>query len=324
MGVIGPMNFAALDLNLLRLFDAMMLELNTTRTGERVGLSQPAVSSALGRLRHIVGDELFVREGNRMVPTQRALLLHEPIREALRRMEDALAAVARFDPAAATQTFRISGSDYFSTLLMPRLAAAVMPEAPGVTLQMLDHPASEIVALLEGGAVDLAVDVAFDAPEWVCSRRLFQSFTVSVASKRHPLLVKAGVRPGHRIPPEVFCAIPQVLMSMDGSRTGTIDAVLAGRGLQRRVAVTVPHFQAAAQVIGQAGLLGSLPVHFALPMAELLGLELYLPPHDPPFVDVTLFWHRRVDGNGANAWLRDQIVKAFDFAPLKLTEPLTL
>jgi DNA-binding transcriptional LysR family regulator len=324
MEVIGPMNFAALDLNLLRVFDAMMLELNTTRAGERVGLSQPAVSSALGRLRHIIGDELFVREGNRMVPTQRALLLREPIREALRRMEDALAVVARFDPTAATQTFRISGSDYFSTLLMPRLAAGVMSEAPGVTLQMLDNPSSEVVPLLGDGAVDMAVDVSFDVPEWVCGRRLFQSFTVSVASKHHPLLAKAGIRPGHRIPPDTFCAIPQVLMSMDGSRTGTIDAVLAERGLQRRVAVTVPHFQAAAQVIGHAGLLGSLPVHFALPMAELLDLDLYLPPYDPPIVDVTLFWHRRVDGNAANAWLRDHIVKAFDFAPLKMTEPLSL
>ncbi len=146
------MNFAALDLNLLRVFDAMAIELNTTRTGERVGLSQPAVSSALGRLRQILGDELFVREGNRMVPTERALALREPVRLALRQMEDALAAVARFDPASATQTFRISGSDYFSILLMPRLTAAVMREAPGVTLQMIDHPSAEAVRLLgEGG-----------------------------------------------------------------------------------------------------------------------------------------------------------------------------
>jgi DNA-binding transcriptional LysR family regulator len=324
MGVISPMNFAALDLNLLRVFDAMMLELNTTRAGERVGLSQPAVSSALGRLRHIVGDELFVREGNRMVPTQRALMLREPIREALRQMEDALSLVARFDPVTATQTFRISGSDYFSTLLMPRLAAAVMPEAPGVTLQMLDHPSSEVISLLGDGAIDMAVDSRFDVPEWVCSRRLFQSFMVSAAPRHHPLLTKAGIRPGHRIPADVFCSVPQVLMSMDGSRTGTIDQVLAENGLRRRVAVTVPHFQAAAQAIGQAGLLGSLPVHFARPVAQLLDLDLYLPPYDPPFVDVMLFWHRRVDGNGANAWLRDHIVKAFDFAPLKMTEPLTL
>src|SRR6187397_3169317 len=172
------MNFAALDLNLLRVFDAMAIELNTTRTGERVGLSQPAVSSALGRLRQILGDELFVREGNRMVPTERALALREPIRLALRQMEDALAAVARFDPAQATQTFRISGSDYFSILLMPKLTAAVMAQAPGVTLQMIDHPSADAVRLLGEGAIDLAivpvegvrptiVDAKLEVPDWV-------------------------------------------------------------------------------------------------------------------------------------------------------------
>ena len=205
------MNFAALDLNLLRVFDAMAIELNTTRTGERVGLSQPAVSSALGRLRQILGDELFVREGNRMVPTERALALREPIRQALRQMEDALAAVARFDPASATQTFRISGSDYFSILLMPPLTAAVMPQAPGVTLQMVDHPSSEAVRLLGEGAIDLAVvpvegsrptivDARLEVPDWVCSRKLLESFVVSVVPKRHPVLEKAGIKPGHRIP----------------------------------------------------------------------------------------------------------------------------
>ena len=98
-----------------------------------------------------------------MVPTPRAVTLREPIREALRQMEDALSAVARFEPAAATQTFRISGSDYFSTLLMPRLGAAVMPEAPGVTLQMLDHPSSEALRLLGEGAIDMGVEARFDA-----------------------------------------------------------------------------------------------------------------------------------------------------------------
>jgi len=316
------MNFAALDLNLLRVFDAMAIELNTTRAGERVGLSQPAVSSALGRLRHIVGDELFVREGNRMVATPRALALREPIREALRQMENALSAVARFEPAAAAQVFRISGSDYFSTLLMPRLAAAVTAEAPGVTLQMLDHHASEALRLLGEGAIDMEVEGRFDLPEWVCSQTLFQSFIVSVAPKNHPVLAKAGIRPGSRIPPEIYCAIPQALMSMDGGRTGTVDSVLAERGLQRRVVVTVPHFQAVALAVAEAGLLGSLPIHFARPVARLLGLDLYLPPFDPPILDVILFWHRRVDGNAANAWLRDHIARALDFGPLELSGPL--
>jgi DNA-binding transcriptional LysR family regulator len=340
MEVIGLMNFAALDLNLLRVFDAMALELNTTRAGERVGLSQPAVSSALGRLRHIIGDDLFVREGNRMVATERALALSGTIREALRRMEDALSAVAQFDPATATQTFRISGSDYFSTLLMPRLAAAVMPEAPGVTLQMVDHPSSDAVRLLGEGAIDMAVvpvewrvgegdqsspalvDARFEVPDWVCRRKLAQSFTVSVAPKGHPVLAEAGIRPGHRIPPEVFCAIPQVLMSMDGSRVGTIDPVLAERGMRRRVAMTVPHFQAVALAIAQAGLLGNLPIYFARAVAPLLGLDLYMPPFDPPVTDVMLFWHRRAAGDAANAWLRDRIAAQLDFGPLDMTVPL--
>lgn len=328
------MNFAALDLNLLRVFDAMTIELNTTRAGERVGLSQPAVSSALGRLRHIVGDELFVREGNRMVPTERADMLREPIREALRRMEDALSAVARFDPASAAQTFRISGSDYFSILLMPRLTAAVMPEAPGVTLQMIDHPSGDALRLLGEGAIDLAVvpaegerpmlvDAQIEVPDWVCSRKLLESFVVSVAPKRHPVFERAGIRPGHRIPAEVFCEIPQVLMSMDGSKLGTIDPVLAEHGLARRIALTVPHFQAVALAIAECGLLGNLPVHFARAVAPALNLELYLPPYDPPVTDVMLFWHRRFDGNGANAWLRDHIARALDFGPLRMTVPLS-
>lgn len=315
------MNFAALDLNLLRVFDAVAIELNTTRAGERLGLSQPAVSSALGRLRHIVGDELFVREGNRMVPTPRAVALREPIRDALRQVESALSAVARFDPATATQTFRISGSDYFSILLMPRLTAEVSPEAPGVTLQMLDHPGGEALRLLGDGAIDMGVEASFDVPEWVSSRVLFQSFIVSAAPRNHPVLARAGVKPGQRIPPEIYCAIPHVLMSMDGGRTGTVDRVLAKRGLQRRVAVTVPHFQAVALAIAEAGLIGSLPIHFARPVARLLDLDLYLPPFDPPVVDVVLFWHRREDGNAANAWLRDHIVRALDFGPLDTTVP---
>ncbi len=337
------MNFAALDLNLLRVFDAMAIELNTTRTGERVGLSQPAVSSALGRLRQILGDELFVREGNRMVPTERALALREPVRQALRQMEDALAAVACFDPASATQTFRISGSDFFSMLLMPRLAAAVLAEAPGLKLQMLDHPSTDAVRLIGEGAIDFAIvpvnsavmpdasansstiDTGHPLPDWVCSRKmLLDSFMVSVAQKRHPILERAGVKPGHRIPAEVFCAIPQVMMSMDGTMTGIIDPPLAEAGFKRRVVMTVPHFQAVALAIAESGLLGNLPIHFAKTVAPALGLELYLPPYDPPITDVILLWHRRVDAHAANAWLRDHIAKALYHGPVKMTVPLTI
>ena len=312
------MNFAGLDLNLLRVFDAMMAELNTTRAGERIGLSQPAVSTAIGRLRHVTGDELFVREGNRMVATPRARQLAEPVREALRRVEEALSSVVRFDPATSDQTFRISGSDYFSALLMPRLAAAVVPEAPGVTVQMLDHPGAEAVRLLGEGAIDMGVEADFDLPDWAASHRLFRSFIATVARRDHPALTAAGIRPGERIPPEVYCAVPHVIMSMDGGRTGTVDRVLAERGLARRVAMTVPHFQAVALAAVEAGLLGSLPIHFARSVAKTLALDLYLPPHDPPVLDAILFWHRRLDADAANIWLREHIIRALDFGPLRM------
>jgi DNA-binding transcriptional LysR family regulator len=248
IGAIGDMNFSAVDLNLLRVFDAMMVELNTTRTGERVGLSQPAVSSALGRLRHITGDALFVRDGNRMVPTTRACELSQPIRAALQQLEQALAGVARFDPASATGTFRIVGSDYFSSLLMPPLARIVRERAPGLTLQMLDRPSTAVVQLLSDG------DARMEVPEWICRRSLFRSFIVTVARRGDPVLAAAGVRPGQRIPPATFCAMPQVLMSMDGGQAGTMDAVLAARGLARHLAFTVPHFHAVALAVAEAGL----------------------------------------------------------------------
>ena len=307
------MNFAAVDLNLLRVFDAMMVELNTTRAGERVGLSQPAISTALGRLRHITGDALFVREGNRMVPTTRARQLAGPLSSALRQVEDALSSVVRFDPATATDTVRIIGSDYFSALLMPGLVSAVREAAPDLVLQMLDYPSSEIVARLGDGTVDLALDASFETPDWICTQTLYQSFLVTAARADNSILARAGVKPGQRIPPELFCAIPQVLMSMDGSRTGTMDLALNQQGLRRRVSMTVPHFQAVALAVAEADLLGNLPVHYARRVAPLLGLDLFLPPYDPPLLDVMLFWHRRHDEDAAQAWLRERISEVLSF-----------
>ncbi len=306
------MNFASLDLNLLRVFDAMMLELSTTRAGERVGLSQPAVSAALGRLRHITGDELFVRDGNRMVATPRAAQLREPIRGALRQLEEALRAAAGFDPATAVQTFVLLGSDYFSTLLMPRLAERVLAEAPSVTLQMLDYPSAEVFRQLSDGRVDAAVDRSLDPPEWIVRQTLFQSFIVCVARKRHPVLEAHGITAGMRIPPDVFCRIPHVMLSMDGGKRGSVDPTLAAHGLSRRVAMTVPHFQAVALTVNASRMLGNLPAHFARHAAGLLDLDLYLPPFDPPLMDVCVYWHKRHDRDAGNLWLRRHIELALD------------
>lgn len=314
MGGIQNMNFASLDLNLIRVFDAMMLEQSTVRTGERVGLSQPAVSSAIGRLRHITGDALFVRDGNQMVPTARALQLKEPVRAALRQLEDALCTVTVFDPERSEQTFVILGSDYVSSLLMPRLATFLAVTAPSVMVQMLDHPSSEIATQLSDGKIDIAVGPTFTTPEWIAQKRLYDSYIVCVARKDHPVLRQNCIEPGMRIPPDVFCQIPQVFMSMDGSKTGTVDGALMQHGLTRKVVMTVPHFQAVALCVAASSMLGNLPIHFARDAARRLALDVYMPPYDPPILGVYLFWHRRQDQDPANQWLRFCIERAFEFA----------
>jgi DNA-binding transcriptional LysR family regulator len=164
IAIIDGMNFATFDLNLLRVFDAMMQARNTTRAGERLGLSQPAVSNALARLRHAIGDDLFVRRGQKMDPTPRALAAAGPIRAALREVEATLSRAAGFDPATASRRFVIAGSDYASTLLMPPLAARVAERAPGVVIQFLDAPPGGLAARLGSADADLFIDSARETP----------------------------------------------------------------------------------------------------------------------------------------------------------------
>ena len=148
----------------------------------------------------------YRRRGNRMVPTPRALQLKEPVRAALRQMEAALVSAAGFDPATSRRTFVLLGSDYFSSLLMPRFARQTVTEAPFVTLQMLDYPSGEVLRLLSEGFTDAAVDRELDTPEWIAHKTLFRSYMLCVAAKNHPVLKRHRVKPGSRIPAEVFFA----------------------------------------------------------------------------------------------------------------------
>jgi DNA-binding transcriptional LysR family regulator len=173
MGDICAVNFAAFDLNLLRVFDALMRERSVTRAGERVGLSQPAVSAALNRLRHSLSDQLFVRLGNEMVPTPRAEGIAEAVREALANIERAISSQDRFDPATARQTYSLRGADFFSMRLMPDLSEAIAAEAPGIRLRFLDSGHGDLAQLLQEGVIDVALDRPLEVPTWVSWTLLF-------------------------------------------------------------------------------------------------------------------------------------------------------
>ncbi|HEV7344907.1 MAG TPA: LysR family transcriptional regulator [Devosia sp.] len=301
------MNMASLDLNLLRVFDALMLERSATRAGERIGLSQPAVSSALNRLRHLVGDQLFVREGNTMVPTPRALALTSTVRDAMVNIDKVLSEHALFDPSQAIRTFRLLGSDYFSTMLMPHLSVRVLAAAPHVLLQFLDGGPRAMPHVLSEGGVDLTLVPPTDIPEWAAFQFLFKSRLVLAASKGYPALKQAGVVPGDEVPLDVFCSLPQVICSTDGGLSTGIDAALNAVGRRRRIVLTMPHFHAVALAIAKGHLVGSLPSQFAELTAELHGLDLFRLPIAAGEMDMGMYWHRRYDREHAHIWLRKQV-----------------
>ncbi|WIM09249.1 MAG: Transcriptional regulator, LysR family [Enhydrobacter sp.] len=311
MGPIDAMNFAAFDLNLLRVFDALMRERSATRAGERVGLSQPAVSAALGRLRHLLGDELFVRQGNEMVPTPRALALGEPLRDALARIEQALSAGARFDPAAEKRGFTLLGADFFSMLMMPDLSETVARAAPGITLHFLDSARGDVDRLLSDDKIDMAIERPLDLPDWVSRRPLFRGPFAVIAARGHPDLAAAGVREGEPVPLDLFCALPHALRSIDGSTTGSaVSDALAAIGRRRRVVLTLPQFHGVALAVARGRLLAAVPVQLARAVADELALGVYQPPIPVPVPEVHLYWHRRHDHEPAHRWLREQVVKA--------------
>jgi DNA-binding transcriptional LysR family regulator len=304
------MNFAAFDLNLLRVFDALMRERSATRAGDMIGLSQPAVSNALNRLRHALHDELFVRRGNDMLPTPRAEAIAERVRDALKQLELAVVGDTRFDPTNDERIFTLFGADLFSMQLMPRFAEHIAKIAPGIALRLIDSAGGDVERLLRDNVIDVALERPLATPDWVSRQLLFRSPFVVVAARGHQAIARAKVKPGGKLPLRLFCELPQALRSIDGSMSGLTDDALRKAGARRRVVLALPHFHAIALAVAQGRLIAVVPKQFAEPVADELGLAIYRPPIDILVPEISMYWHKRHDRNPAHLWLREQIMSA--------------
>ncbi|MCV2881744.1 LysR family transcriptional regulator [Actibacterium sp. XHP0104] len=304
------MNLSGFDLNLLRVLDALLREGSTVRAGQRIGLSQPAVSAALGRLRHALGDPLFVRQGQRLVATDFARSLEAPLTDILGQLEALLAGPPAFDPATARHRFRISGADFFSQLLMPHLADALSRLAPGIKIQMTNiHPGEEYHAL-EDPSVDLALLPETRFPDWLEHEQVLESRLVVIARQGNAHLAGAGIAPGHGIPLDLFCGIGQILFSPDGSLRGLSDTVLDQIGRTRDVVMTMPAFVGVCNAVAQSDFIALVPHQVAHHMAGPLGLDIYPPPFEIPPIPLHMGWHRRLTGAPPQIWLRRQVKDA--------------
>jgi DNA-binding transcriptional LysR family regulator len=303
------MNFAALDLNLLRVLDALMRERSVTRAGERIGLSQPAVSNALTRLRKILGDELFVRRGTDMLPTPRAEAIGPILRTMLAQMEEVLSADAKFDPAAAARTFTFLGSDIISTLVMPLLSERIAKAAPKVRLRMLDISAADMQQQLRDDAVDLAFNLPSTPPEWMAGEPVYAIRYAIIASPDNAEIRAAKIKPGNTLPLKLYCKLPHALRSSDSTMRGVIDDTLQKLGHTRRVVLALPHFHAVAAAVARGHLIAALPTVFAQAVAKDSGLVMYKPPIPIEAGELFMYWHKRHDQNPALRWMRQQVTE---------------
>ncbi len=300
-------NFTSLDLNLLRVLDALLSEGSTVRAGARLGLSQPAVSAALSRLRAALGDELFFRRGQGLEPTHFARSLEAPLREALDGLQTLLSGPASFDPAASDISFTVSGSDFFAELLMPELAGRLARSAPGMRVHLVDLVPDSFVGTLQRLEVDLALVPEVEAPDWVESRRLFASSFVVAARKGHPRLQRAGIAPGDTLPLDLFCELSHVVFSPEGKARTMGDAALERVGRARRVVMTMPVFSGVYRAVAGSELIALLPHQLARQVAPAAGLDLYRVPIPVDPVEIVMIWHRRFSASPAHVWMRDEI-----------------
>jgi len=296
------MNFAAFDLNLLRIFNALMRERSATRAGEQVGLSQPAVSAALNRLRDLLDDKLFVRHGNEMIPTPRAESLAPGIQDALEELEHLLAVPGSFDPARIERSFTLMGADFFAILLVPDLVRRLRSISNGISLRFLDTARGDVGRLLSDDAIDMALEAPFETAEWINSELLFMApFKVAIAAD-HPLLAEIGET--DTLPREIIPRLDWALRASDGSLRGRVDDALAEQGLSRRVVLSMPHFAPLVDCVAANRLATAIPTQFAEIYARPRGLRIFHLPFDPPSADIRLYWHSRRTRDPAHAWLR--------------------
>lgn len=313
------MNLRGFDLNLLLVLDALLRDKSTTLAAQRIGLSQPAVSAALGRLRARLGDPLFVRHGQGLEPTDYASSLEVPLREVLDHLEGLLAGPETFNPAVAGDTFKLSGSDFFSEMLMPELVEQLAVKAPGMRVQMVDLVPDDYVGTLQSYEVDMAMIPSSGHPEWVDWQPLFNSSFAAISGHGHARLLQAGLKPGDTIPMDLFCDMGHILFSPQGHLSAMGDAALARVGRKRRVVMTMPSFYGVCRAVSESRHIALIPRQLAERLAPKLGLDIFKPPMHIQLPTIGLFWHKRSTNAPAHRWLRGQIAAIMN--PLNEGEP---
>jgi DNA-binding transcriptional LysR family regulator len=296
MVCILGMDIRGVDLNLLKAFDAIYNERAVTRAAGRIGLSQPAMSHALSRLRDLFGDDLFVRTSDGMEPTARAREIAPLIAAAIEQIEAALNLGAGFDPTTSFTTFTAGMGEYAEVALVGRLAEAFSREAPHATLRLLPLNGSEAAEQLERGTIDVAVAHLRAMPTTIRTALLLRDPFVVIARKDHPITdVPLTV--------EAYAAWNHVLVSPRGDTSGALDRLLVDYGQRRHIALLVATYLAVPAALAATDLIATVPSR----TAALIGAHAEIATLPLPVnhsVTISIAWHRRTTSEPRQTWFR--------------------
>lgn len=315
MCYISKMDIRHLDLNLLVVLDALFDEGTVTGAAQRLGLSQPAVSFALNKLRRLFADDLFIRGAAGMMPTPRALGLREPVRRTIGIIRSEIMPAKGFDPAVGRHTFTLCLSDIGEMTFLPGLLARLRLIAPATSIVSVTMRPAELSVALEGGEVDLAVGYFPDLQTGIQQQALFEHPFVCLARRGNPLLADG-------LSLEAFLAADHLVVAQQGRSQEIFETALAARGLRRRVAVRTPHFMSAPLIIAGTDMLTTIPRAVGVVWARSLDLQLLPPPLDIPMIPLKQFWHRRFQAEARHRWLRELVASLYvGKDPTTPTEP---
>jgi DNA-binding transcriptional LysR family regulator len=295
------MHLSGIDLNLLPLLDALLTERHVTRAAKAVGLSQPAASRGLSRLRLLFGDPLLVRSGRGLALTARGEALRDPVRRALGLVEGAIAQPARFDPASARRTARVMSDDYSELVLLPGLLDRLTRTAPGIDVWVQAIPGATTQPLVDGEADFMIMPIRENdhlAPG-IRADVLYSDRFVCMVKRGHPVAKKPTL--------DRFVAARHAFIAPRGRRGGPVDDALAARGKERRIALAVPHFLVMPFLVASSDLVLTLGERIARLYARFLPVVLFEPPLPLRGFTIGLYWHERTANDPALAWLRDQM-----------------
>ena len=292
------LNLRSIDLNLLPVFDAIMEAGQLSRAAESLGMSQPAISAALQRLRHTFADDLFVRTRQGMEPTPRARELHELLSPQLNALRDTLDPGNRFDPTTSQRHFRIISVDYFEMVVLPPLLARIRQQAPGVMLEIV--PTSDTLADdLHKARADLAIDAFLPDDDRLHRDVLLEETLVVVARSGHPALK-------HRCSKSQFLEAEHVVLP-DRNRRLPLDQILNAPGWQRRTGARVTQFAGMLATVAGSDMIATVPRRLANQYTAALRLQVLRFPVPVPPVPIYQLWSPAQDKDPAHQWLRAQL-----------------